>query len=381
MSLIAKKTFHAEIAQAFPKLNLGEDAWKIDQLAKQTYPLYKQTWITNKSDEKASARKHKMKMKTDPGDASSNHDHTSWDAKCQKIKPETNSGNEAANHNHTGRRDAKCQKVEDHDATSPPTPALQFITNMPLGQPSKQEMSTPVFEINPAELTLLFSGGPTSHRGNMYVYGGYRYQLQVIISFGRWHHGVFPSTVSLDSNLGSHLNSWPSTSLDQLGPSAQPTLDDLEAIPLPESKLIKLKNPLAMMPQKLPVVQSAFQPVASSPPEETPLSSKESVIVGPSRTITNAQTAASSSKPSEAAVPGGTQSSALKKGGHVMHIPMAQTSQTRWNAREFGTYYDALSAQLKAKYKDKATKLVTEGIWMNGTAETIAKIAFLNMYN
>ncbi|KAG6371040.1 hypothetical protein JVT61DRAFT_10764 [Boletus reticuloceps] len=32
--------------------NLGEDEWKIDKLAKDHYPSFKQTWFTNKTEEK-----------------------------------------------------------------------------------------------------------------------------------------------------------------------------------------------------------------------------------------------------------------------------------------------------------------------------------------
>ncbi|KAF8546397.1 hypothetical protein OG21DRAFT_1527858, partial [Imleria badia] len=48
---------------------------------------------------------------------------------------------------------------------------------------------------------------------------------------------------------------------------------------------------------------------------------------------------------------------------------------------EFATYYDVLSVELKARYKDETTRLVASGTWMNGTAETVGKIAALDMHN
>lgn len=62
MSLQVKKVFRGELAQMCPELNLCEDSWKSDLLAKKHYSSFKQTWFTNKSDEKLnSATKRKAK--------------------------------------------------------------------------------------------------------------------------------------------------------------------------------------------------------------------------------------------------------------------------------------------------------------------------------
>ncbi|KAI6156971.1 hypothetical protein BKA82DRAFT_1000321 [Pisolithus tinctorius] len=47
---------------------------------------------------------------------------------------------------------------------------------------------------------------------------------------------------------------------------------------------------------------------------------------------------------------------------------------------EFNSYYDTLSTDQKAKYKDEATKLVSSGVWSNGTADVIAKFSDGEMY-
>ncbi|KAI5997303.1 hypothetical protein F5J12DRAFT_785234 [Pisolithus orientalis] len=41
--------------------------------------------------------------------------------------------------------------------------------------------------------------------------------------------------------------------------------------------------------------------------------------------------------------------------------------------KEFNSYFDTLSVDQKAKYKDEATKLVSSGVWSNGTADVITK--------
>ncbi|KAH0827930.1 hypothetical protein J3R83DRAFT_3563 [Lanmaoa asiatica] len=47
---------------------------------------------------------------------------------------------------------------------------------------------------------------------------------------------------------------------------------------------------------------------------------------------------------------------------------------------EFTTYYDSISAEPKVRYKDEAAKLASNGLWMNGTAEIVGKVAALPMH-
>ncbi|KAI6041433.1 hypothetical protein EDC04DRAFT_2601761 [Pisolithus marmoratus] len=69
MPLMVKNTFRIEITHAFPELNLCADSWKSDMLAKKHYPSFKQTWFTNRSDERtANSTKCKMKTETTVGD-------------------------------------------------------------------------------------------------------------------------------------------------------------------------------------------------------------------------------------------------------------------------------------------------------------------------
>lgn len=68
MPLTVKNTFRIEITRAFPELNLCADSWKSDMLAKKHYPSFKQTWFTNRSDERtANSTKRKMKTETTVG--------------------------------------------------------------------------------------------------------------------------------------------------------------------------------------------------------------------------------------------------------------------------------------------------------------------------
>lgn len=68
MPLMVKNMFRIEITRAFPELNLCADSWKSDMLAKRHYPSFKQTWFTNKSDEKTvNSTKRKVKIETTVG--------------------------------------------------------------------------------------------------------------------------------------------------------------------------------------------------------------------------------------------------------------------------------------------------------------------------
>ncbi|KAI6021980.1 hypothetical protein EDC04DRAFT_2901085 [Pisolithus marmoratus] len=62
MSFQVKKVFRGELVQMCLELNFCEDSWKSNLLAKKHYSSFKQTWFTNKSDEKLnSATKRKAK--------------------------------------------------------------------------------------------------------------------------------------------------------------------------------------------------------------------------------------------------------------------------------------------------------------------------------
>ncbi|KAI6095462.1 hypothetical protein F5141DRAFT_1068374 [Pisolithus sp. B1] len=47
---------------------------------------------------------------------------------------------------------------------------------------------------------------------------------------------------------------------------------------------------------------------------------------------------------------------------------------------EFNSYFEALSPKAKTRYKDEAKDLVAHGIWVNGTADVIAKFSSLPMH-
>ena len=64
MLLALKKALRSEMAKLHPETNLGEDSWKIDKLAKDHYSSFKQTWFTNKSEER---RPTKRKLKSEEG--------------------------------------------------------------------------------------------------------------------------------------------------------------------------------------------------------------------------------------------------------------------------------------------------------------------------
>lgn len=47
---------------------------------------------------------------------------------------------------------------------------------------------------------------------------------------------------------------------------------------------------------------------------------------------------------------------------------------------EFNSYFEALSAEVKAKYKDESKKLVSDGVWVSSKAENIAMFSNGQMY-
>ncbi|KAI6094926.1 hypothetical protein F5141DRAFT_1068893 [Pisolithus sp. B1] len=47
---------------------------------------------------------------------------------------------------------------------------------------------------------------------------------------------------------------------------------------------------------------------------------------------------------------------------------------------EFNSYFEALSPEVEMRYKDEAKDLVARGIWVNGTADVIAKFSSLPMH-
>jgi len=65
MSASAKWNFRDEVTRACPELNLGEDLWKSDMLGKKNYGSFKQTWFTNRADDKVSSSgKRKVKKES-----------------------------------------------------------------------------------------------------------------------------------------------------------------------------------------------------------------------------------------------------------------------------------------------------------------------------
>ena len=69
MPASAKWNFRDEITRAWPELNLGEDMWKSDMIGRKHYGAFKQTWFTNKTDDKASGSGRRRKVKKESADS------------------------------------------------------------------------------------------------------------------------------------------------------------------------------------------------------------------------------------------------------------------------------------------------------------------------
>ena len=86
MLLPLKKLLRAEMTKSHPETNLGKDGWKMDRLAKDHYPSFKQTWFTNKTEEKR-VGKRKIKLEGNGDSSVANQESSERNAKWVKHEP------------------------------------------------------------------------------------------------------------------------------------------------------------------------------------------------------------------------------------------------------------------------------------------------------
>ncbi|KAI6106723.1 hypothetical protein EV401DRAFT_2200382 [Pisolithus croceorrhizus] len=156
-----------------------------------------------------------------------------------------------------------------------------------------------------------------------------------------------------------------------------------------------IRNPLSSLcATAAPVLRDSPEPTAhvlerrsgSPSNEHTGTVDQGLQVEVPSTSHTGAT--ASTSQPSvRQTAPGPTDVSGKKKSwcppsnksGRTLCMHRYQ-KQVGGSLDEFNSYFEALSPEVKMRYKDEAKDLVARGIWVNGTANVIAKFSSLPMH-
>ncbi|KAI6099416.1 hypothetical protein EV401DRAFT_1894864 [Pisolithus croceorrhizus] len=310
MSLTVKKSFWIEITQTHQELNLCKGLWKSDMIGKKHYGSFKQTQFTNRSDAKGS----------------SNGRNSSSSSDSPSILPSSSKSSEAS--------------MDDH-ASNP--------------------MSTTVLP----DVSVL---GPVTHS----------------TSLSLWH-----TSVNTDKPSQSHDNCarMPGDCAElQTIPStreglANNTVTSMSIAQKPSS-IVSEPNDRASCPTKLPQIDQVG--TRNDPLDHTDMSAAQlsgqteagQVLPAPVHLSQMSQRSAemASKQVSPPTVPNRkkTWHPPSNKSARMLCMHCYQ-KQVGGLLEEFNSYFEALSGEVKVKYKDEAKELVTTGIWINGMADVIAK--------
>ena len=110
-----------------PETNPGEDSWKIDKLTKDHYSSFKQTWFTNKSEERWPL---KRKLKSEEGT-----DSDSGTADQGQSEP-------------TAKRTRLESVSSEHQASSESSDDFSITTTMPTGSSDSAETTSTTERLN-----------------------------------------------------------------------------------------------------------------------------------------------------------------------------------------------------------------------------------------
>ncbi|KAI6033720.1 hypothetical protein BKA83DRAFT_4486786 [Pisolithus microcarpus] len=331
MSLQVKKVFRGELVQMCPELNFCEDSWKSDLLAKKHYSSFKQTWFTKRSDEKLnSATKRKTKS-----EVAEDADLPTGLSNTKRTKRNVFTGS--------------CDTDSDSDVST----------------------DWPSFELNDSSL----SGGSKDSAASLSS------------------SSPLPPQSHQDPDARTQPDSSARTPGETICRSGLSSAIEEEHTSIMDVALIK--NPLSSLRATAPPAVSASpEPTthilerrsASPSNEHTGAVNEGSQVEVPSTSHTGVT--ASVSRPSvQQTAPGPTDVSGKKKtwrppsnkSGRMLCMHHFQ-KQVSGSLDEFNSYFEALSPEAKARYKDEAKDLVARGIWVNGTADVIAKFSSLPMH-
>ncbi|KAI6028165.1 hypothetical protein EDC04DRAFT_2899120 [Pisolithus marmoratus] len=326
MSFQVKKVFHGELVQMCLELNFCKDSWKSDLLAKKHYLSFKQTWFMNKSDEKLNST-------------------TKW-----KVKSEV---------------------VED--------------TDLPTRLSNTKHM----------KINMFMGSYDTSGNGNVSTDWPSLESNESSLSSGS---KVSAASLSSSSPLLSWSHQDPDARTQPDSSACMPGMLGLSSAVKEEHTNVMapplIKNPLSSLCATAPptvstspeLIMRTLERSASPSNEHTGTVNKESQVKTPSTSDTSAT--ASISQPSvQQMAPRPVDISGKKKTWHppsnksgrtlCMHCYQKQVGRL---LDEFNSYFEALSPGARVKYKDKAKDLVACRIWINGTANVIAKFSSLPTY-
>lgn len=393
MPLMVKNMFRIEITRAFPELNLCADSWKSDMLAKRHYPSFKQTWFTNKSDEKTvNSTKRKVKIETTVGRTVS---PTLKRARLRLGSQSPDDGDQDVSDN------LPVDGSGDLSSASTSTTASSLMRSSSLLGPFTQ--SSPA--LVDSHHAMSDTDSPPDGHDSATMPGGPTAPDTGAIGQG---DGGFKISSALIKNP---LLSVPHTQLP------------VDVCPPQESSSVPLEvtncdSPLSVCPTQPPVdmhdtylsQQSLNMP---SPVVEgrniTPSSELKdqryqihpaSIAGGTNLTGTAANVIPmQASTAGEKSIGGGTNLTAAnviatqasmggeKKTWRPPSNKSARTlcmhryqKQVSGSLEEFNAYWDALSEEAKTKYKNKVKQLITGGVWTNGTMNIITKFSGLPMH-
>ncbi|KAI6109374.1 hypothetical protein EDD16DRAFT_33497 [Pisolithus croceorrhizus] len=327
MSLQVKKAFRGELIQMCLELNFCEDSWKSNLLAKKHYSSFKQTWFTNRSDEKL---------------------------------------------NSTTKRKAKSEVTEDADSP----------TGLGNTKRTKRNVSTGPYDISSdGDISIDW---PSLESNESSLGSGSKVSAPSLSSssppLARSHQDPDARTQP-DSSTRT-----PGTS--GLSSAAEEESASIMAVSLIRNPLSSLRATAAPVLRDSPEPTAHVLERRSGSPsnEHTGTVDQGPQVEVPSTSCTGAT--ASTSQPSvQQTAPGPTDVSGKKKSWRppsnksgrtlCMHCYQKQVSGL---LDEFNSYFEALSPEAKMRYKDEAKDLVARGIWVNGMADVIAKFSSLPMH-
>ncbi|KAI5990586.1 hypothetical protein EDC04DRAFT_2614134 [Pisolithus marmoratus] len=335
MLLQVKKVFHGELVQMCLELNFCEDSWKSDLLAKKHYSSIKQTWFTNKSDEKLnSTTKQKAKSEviedTDSPTGLSNTKHT-------RINAFTSSYDTSGDGNVS--TDWPSLKSNELSLSSGSKVSLLYVYYLSASNELRARVSS--FEFEKVVCGLLqCSDSPR--------------QLQMFSD--SFSHQAIEAPLEVPPLQTSALS--PPVSI----------LLFLQRTSIMAPPLIK--NPLSSLCATAPPTSEEVQ----APPMSIQALSTKNLKSKPPVQVT-----LTAPGPADVSGKKKTWRPLSNKSGRTLCMHHYQ-KQVGGSLDEFNSYFEALSPGAKVKYKDEAKDLVACGIWINGMANIIAKFSSLPMY-
>ncbi|KAI6103339.1 hypothetical protein EDD16DRAFT_1715231 [Pisolithus croceorrhizus] len=382
MSLTVKKSFWIEITQTHQELNLCKGLWKSDMIGKKHYGSFKQTQFTNRSDAKGSSSKCKVKQdssKSADDIISSKHArlslspfpdgrNSSSSSDSPSILPSSSKSSEAS--------------MDDHASNPMSTTVLPDVSVL---GPVTHSTSLSLWH------TSVNTDKPSQSHDNCARMPGDCAELQTIPSSaveGDDAAGTATFIPIIKNPILSMYYTQPPTDMCTVTCPTQAreglannTVTSMSIAQKPSS-IVSEPNDRASCPTKLPQIDQVG--TRNDPLDHTDMSAAQlsgqteagQVLPAPVHLSQMSQRSAemASKQVSPPTVPNRkkTWHPPSNKSARMLCMHCYQ-KQVGGLLEEFNSYFEALSGEVKVKYKDEAKELVTTGIWINGMADVIAK--------